>query len=430
MSNPSDGGDERDGGENGDDGDNAVDWLGEIDWSEEPPDGPEEESGGSGSSEPVDRIQAGTADRDGTGDDTESRRVDPETGGGRDGDDIESDGVSHADPDRDRPDPSAETDDTGEFDAETDDTGKSDADTDPSDPTDQIRAALSEVRREVRKAAVIHAAAEGALVAVVAGLLLSLATPAALSGAVGLPGVVFEVLRSLPTVGSVAPRTIGVGWVVAAGLGLAAFAAAFGLRLRRPLVEQFEAANPSVREALRTARDAVEGGRDTEMARRLYADVIATLRETSSLELVEGRRLLVTVLLVAVVAIAGVQVAVVNPDLGGLLAGGDAGTGVQQPDDDEDLQDGEEILGDAEDVEAGDEVENITVPGTGEGGDDGPTAPGVGTGGGGGSGEFDSQQAGFAGNDRIEDAELVREYNLRIREFDDEDETETDDETA
>ena len=164
------------------------------------------------------------------------------------------------------------------------------------------------------------------------------------------------------------------------------------------------------------------------MARRLYADVIATLRETSSLELVEGRRLLVTVLLVAVVAIAGVQVAVVNPDLGGLLAGSDAGSGVQQPDDDEELQDGDEILGDAEDVEAGDEVENITVPGTGEGGDDGPTAPGVGTGGGGGSGEFDSQQAGFAGNERIEDAELVREYNLRIREFDDEDAT--NDETA
>ena len=414
MSNPSDGGDERESGEHGDgidedDGGDGIDWLSGIDWSEEPPDEPGAESSGSDSSESVDRIETGTADRDDTG----SGRVDTETGG-RDGNDVGSNTTRGSESDRD--DPEAGTADERE------------PDTDRSEPTDQIRAALSEVRREVRKAALLHAAAEGALVAVVAGLVLSLATPAALSGAIGLPGVVFEALRSLPGVGAVAPRTIAVGWVVAVGLGFVAFAVAFGLRLRRPLIEQFEAANPPVREALRTARDAVEGGRDTEMARRLYADVIATLRETSSLELVGGRRLLVTVLLVAVVAIAGVQVAVVNPDLGGLLAGGDAGSGVQQPDDDQELQDGDEILGDAEDVEAGDEVENITVPGTGEGGDDGPTAPDVGTGGGGGSGEFDSQQAGFAGNERIEDAELVREYNLRIREFDDEDAT--NDETA
>jgi hypothetical protein len=419
MSNPGDGTDEHESGGSGDGSDedgggDGIDWLSGIDWSEEPTGGSGAESSGSDSSESIDRIETGTADRDDPGDDTGSSRGDTETGGSRDEDDIGSDNTLRSESDRD--DPAAGIADERE------------PDTDPSEPTDQIRAALSEVRREVRKAAVIHAAVEGALVAVVAGLLLSVATPAPLSGAVGLPGVVFEGLRSLPVVGTVAPRTIAVGWVVAVGLGVVAFAAACGLRLRRPLIEQFEAANPPVREALRTARDAVEGGRDTEMARRLYADVITTLRETSSLELVEGRRLLVTVLLVAVVAIAGVQVAVVNPDLGGILAGDDPGSGVQQPDDDEELQDGEEILGDAEDVEAGDEVENITVPGTGEGGDDGPTAPGVGTGGGGGSGEFDSQQAGFAGNDRIEDAELVREYNLRIREFDDEDAT--NDETA
>ena len=414
MSNPSDGGNERESGESGDgidedDGGDGIDWLSGIDWSEEPPGEPGAESGGSDSSESADRIETGTADRDDTG----SGRVNTETGG-RDGNDVGSDTTRGSESDRDDPDAGT--------------ANEREPDTDRSEPTDQIRAALSEVRREVRKAALLHAAAEGALVAVVAGLVVSLATPAALSGAIGLPGVVFEALRSLPVVGAVAPRIIAVGWVVGVGLWFVAFAATFGLRLRRPLIEQFEAANPPVREALRTARDAVEGGRDTEMARRLYADVIATLRETSSLELVEGRRLLVTVLLVAVVAIAGVQVAVVNPDLGGLLAGSDAGSGVQQPDDDEELQDGDEILGDAEDVEAGDEVENITVPGTGEGGDDGPTAPGVGTGGGGGSGEFDSQQAGFAGNERIEDAELVREYNLRIREFDDEDAT--NDETA
>ena len=426
MSNPSDGADGSDGSEDGDDtGEDAVDWLGDIEWSEEPSGGSDDESGGRGSSESIDRIETSSADRDDAGDGPRGRQTDTETGGGRGGGGVESGGISRADSDRDGPESGVDTGGSGEFDADINDIN---ADIDPSESPARIRAALSEVRREVRKAAVIHAASEGALVAVVTGLLLSLATPAALSGAVGLPGVVFGALRRLPVIGAVAPRTIAVWWFAAMGLGFVAFAAAFGLRLRRPLVEQFEAANPPVREALRTARDAVEGGRDTEMARRLYADVIATLQETSSVELVEGRRLLVTVLLVVIVAVAGVQVAVVNPDLGGLLAGGDTGPGVEQPDDDEELQDGDEILGDAEDVEAGDEVENITVPGTGEGGDDGPTAPGVGTGGGGGSGEFDSQQAGFAGNDRIEDAELVREYNLRIREFDDEDAT--NDETA
>ena len=297
-----------------------------------------------------------------------------------------------------------------------------DPDVDPADAgasTDRIRAALSEVRGEVRKAALVHAAVEGALVAVVATLLFSLATPAPLSGALPLPAVAFGILRNLPAVGAVAPRTVGVAPLVALGLGGVGFAGAYLVRLRRPLVEQFEAANPPVREALRTARDAVDGGRDTEMARRLYADVIATLRETSTLELVDARRLAVTVLLVGVVAVAGVQVAVINPDLGGILPGGNGpGATVEQPDDDE-LQDGEEILGDAEDVGAGDEVENITVLGTGEGDEEGPTAPDAGTGGGGGSGEFDGQQAGFGGEERIEDAELVREYNLRIREFDD-----------
>ena len=297
----------------------------------------------------------------------------------------------------------------------------------PAASTDRIHAALSEVRREVRKAALAHAAVEGALAAVLATLLLSLVTPAPLSGAVPLPALAVAALETLPGVGSTAPRTVGVASVVAVGVGGVGFAGAYLLRLRRPLIEQFEAANPPVREALRTARDASEGGSDTEMARRLYADVIATLRETSSLELVDARRLTVTVVLVAVIAVASVQVAVINPDLAGVLSGGNGpGASIDQPDDDE-LQDGDDILGDAEDVEAGDEVENITVPGTGEGGGEGPTAPDAGAGGGGGSGEFDSRQAGFAGDERIEDAELVREYNLRIREFDDGDAQNDDD---
>jgi hypothetical protein len=291
--------------------------------------------------------------------------------------------------------------------------------------TDRIRAALAEVRREVRKAAVVHAAVDAALAALLANLVLALVEPSALAGAIGLPAVVTAALGDLPLLGGAAPRTVQLASLVAVAIGVVAFAAAYALRLRRPLIEQFEAANPGVREALRTARDAVDDGTDTEMARRLYGDVIATLRQTSSLELVETRRVVVTVLVIVLVSLASVQVAVVDPDLGGLLGGGNGDTGIDQPDDDG-LQDGDQILGDPEDVQAGDDLENISVPGTGEGSGDGPTGPSDGLGGGGGSGEFDSQQAGFAGEERIEDAELVREYNLRIRGIDEGSEAESD----
>ncbi len=380
-----------------------VEWLDGAEWPEDPP----------SDDEGIDVIGDADAESDGDGFRAagDGSATDGRSGGSDSGTAGPDPPAAPAEPDSADPEPTATATDP------------------PAATADRITAALSEVRREVRKAALVHAAVEGALVAVVANLFLSLASPAPLSGAVPLPAVVHGVLGRLPGVGAAAPRTVGTASIVAVGVGGAGFAGAYLLRLRRPLIEQFEAANPAVREALRTARDAVEGDADTEMARRLYADVIATLRETSSLELVDARQLTVAVVLVAVVAAASVQIAVVDPDLAGVFPGGnDPGANIEQPDDDE-LQDGDDILGDAEDVEAGDEVENITVPGTGEGEGEGPTAPGGGAGGGGGSGEFDSQQAGFAGDERIEDAELVREYNLRIREFDD-DGTENDDDTA
>ena len=302
------------------------------------------------------------------------------------------------------------------------DVGSADADAEAAagESTTQIRAALDEVRREVRKVALVHAAVDAALFALLANLVLALLEPSRLAVGVRLPSALAEALGAVPLVGEFAPRAIAATSLVAVALGVLAFAVEYVLRLRRPLVEQFEGANPPVDEALRTARDAVDAGGDTEMARRLYGDVVETLGETSTLELVETRRVAVTIVLVVLVSLASVQVAVVDPDLAGILGvGGDDPT-VDRPEDDE-LQDGEDILGDPEDVEAGDEFENISVPGTGEGGGDGPTGPGDGFGGGGGSGEFDSQQAGFAGEERIEDAELVREYNLRIREIEDED---------
>jgi hypothetical protein len=199
------------------------------------------------------------------------------------------------------------------------------------------------------------------------------------------------------------------------------FAVAVSLRVRRPLVEQFEAANPSVREALRTARDAVGDDADSEMARRLYGDVLDRLGGSSGLALVDGRRVGVTVVVAVLLSIATVQVAVA--DLA--LFDGPADATEEGPSEPETnytgLRDGDSVLGDSEAVEAGDEELNASIDSTGGGQDVGDEqqfpsdgGPGTGTSGAG----VDSQQAGFAAPERVEDAELVREYNRRIRSDD------------
>lgn len=309
-----------------------------------------------------------------------------------------------------------------------------------SDAAAKMRAALAEVRGEARKAAVVYAAVDAALLALLTNLLFRVYRPAALPEAVALPSAVAGA-------GGVVPGSLAFPSILGVTLGIAAFCGEYALRTRRPLVEQFEAANPAVTEALRTARDTVErratssrtqsgdaadDGANTEMARRLYDDVLDRLRETSSVELLQTRRVVTTTLLVVLVSVASIHVAVVDLDLTdavGSLGGGDAEDDPRtddsrDADDPSDLQDGDQILGDAEDVSAGDEVMNATLEGTGGG---------TGSGGGAGSpasydsGGFsgdtvESQQAGFAPDEQLEDADLIREYNLQIRDDRDDDE--------
>lgn len=273
-------------------------------------------------------------------------------------------------------------------------------------PRTEMAAALRVIRREGWKAAVVEAAVEAAAAFLLANLLVTVA-------GFGPARIV------LPTIGpvvAVGGATLPGSAVVAVAVGLAVFAAGLWLRVRRPLVEQFEAANPAVAEALRTARDAVEDGADSRMATRLYADVLDRLRGTSSLGLVRLRRVTGTLVVALALSAATTQVAVydLRP------AGGDAPES-RVPADDGDpeftgLRDGDAVLGDPEDVSAGDE--NLTARVESTGGDqeldDLGQFPSTGAGGGGGA--VDSQQAGFDQPERIEDAELIREYNLRIRE--------------
>jgi hypothetical protein len=287
----------------------------------------------------------------------------------------------------------------------------------------KMRRALKEVRREGRKVAVIYAVVDAALVVLLSNLALRLYRPSVLPETVALPA-------SVVGAGGVVPAGVHGASIVGLALGLVVGVAEFALRTRRPLVEQFEAANPPVREALRTARDALDDGANTEMATRLYEDVVGRLRETSSAELVGTRRVVLTTVLVVALSIASIQVAVVDLDLTDALGGSNTDDGGAQRDPAErdpaqdDLQDGDQILGDAEDVSAGDESLNATIEGAGEGsgGGSGSTAPPSSYDSGGFSGgTVESQRAGFAEQEQIEDAELIREYNLRIRDDGDDD---------
>jgi len=95
------------------------------------------------------------------------------------------------------------------------------------------------------------------------------------------------------------------------------------------------------------------------------------------------------------------------------------------------LLDGERVLGDREEVSAGDDNQTAELESSGGGRDvdEDRNFPDQERRGGGGSGSsgVDSQQAEFAAPDQVEDADLVREYNRRIR---DQDAQTTDDESG
>lgn len=280
---------------------------------------------------------------------------------------------------------------------------------------ERIRAALRAVRFEAWKAATIHSVVDAAAVFLAVNLVVAALGPAGLPDQIPVPTGVTDPIADAAGV-SLAQVTIPSSALVALGVGLLTLGVALWLRLRRPLIEQFEAVNPPVAEALRTARDALEDERDSAMAVRLYEDVLDRLAESSGVALVNLRRLAVTLVVVAVLSVATVQVAAV--DLA-LLDGTDDGPTdgpVDQPSEFTGLEDGDAVLGDPEDVQAGDENLTAQIESTGGEEEVDPTQQFPSDGAGSPSGSFDSQQAGFAGSEELEDAELIREYNLRIRD--------------
>ncbi|SEO67578.1 hypothetical protein SAMN04487948_104118 [Halogranum amylolyticum] len=260
-------------------------------------------------------------------------------------------------------------------------------------PRTAVDEALREIRREGLKIAVVYSVVDAAL----ATLLVNLA---------------FHLFGTEWPLGPfLVDGTLPGTTLVAVGVGLLVGGVEFAVRRRRPIVEQFEAANPSVSELLRTARDAVAADRDSRMARVLYVEVLARLRETSSVDLVDLRRLSLTLVVVLVLSVASIQVAVVDLDLGG----GDSSADSEADPSYDGLRDGSEVLGAAENVSAGDNEIDARISGAGEG--DAPPGGASSSYDAGGvpSGDVESQQAGFSAAERLEDSELIRDYNLELR---------------
>jgi hypothetical protein len=307
-------------------------------------------------------------------------------------------------------------------------TTPADGDADPPPEERKIRRALTQIRREGWKMAIIYAVVDATLATLLTNLVATAAGIPGLPARLSLPGVVLSALRD-PGVAPADP-TVASGVVVGLAAGIVVLVVEVAWRVRRPLIEQFEAANPDLREALRTARDAVERGESgrSPMALRLYENVLDDLRAASSVGLLDLRRIALTVVLVAAVSIATIQLAVVDIS----LAGG--GTPEAEPDGGTDteytgLEDGSSILGEPEDVPEGEENldASIDTEGSGSGDTDADadveSAAAYDESGFDDSGTVESQRAGFSQRERLEDADLIREYNLRIREDDDDDDS-------
>lgn len=280
-----------------------------------------------------------------------------------------------------------------------------------SEARERMERAVRAVRREGQKAALVASTVEAVAVLLVVDVSLAVVPVAALPPTVAVPD---------PLVPAPALAAVDIGAVVAVVAGLSTFGFGLGLRLRRSTVEQFAAVNPEVAEALRTARDVLESDREGRMAERLYEDTVDRLGEASSLGLLGVRRVGVVLVVVAVLAPASIGVTATGFEVA-LGGGGPTATTSTTTDDYEGLQDPNAVLGEPEDVEAGSETVNATVGSEGSDGDESRTASsGAYDGGfGGPETEVESQQAGFAEQERLEDAELIREYNLRVREEDD-----------
>ena len=289
-------------------------------------------------------------------------------------------------------------------------------------PREELLAAVSEISREAKKAAFLQAALDAMLVFVVLRLALQLTPVGEGSGAlvsVPIPG---GLAGALSGVGIILPDPVTVTGAGAATVLTAVswFVADAFLRYERLGVERFEADNPVVEEALRTARDTAEGDVDSPVAAELYREVLGRLEDTSSRAFLQRRQLVAVVVGLALVSAATVGVAGLglspigtggDADVGTVGgAGGGGGAGGESSG----SGGGEDLLGEEGEVERGTDDRSLQLRGEGEG-----QAGGGGDYSGGSfdadPGRVEASRAEFSEEERPEDAELVRAYTERIR---------------
>ncbi|KAB1189274.1 hypothetical protein GJR98_11760 [Haloferax sp. MBLA0077] len=274
-----------------------------------------------------------------------------------------------------------------------------------------MAAAVREVRREVKKAALVPSVVDAAAVTLLANVVFRV---------VELPFSTSVSLGGLPGVDP--GTTVHVAVPIALALGILVAVVEYTVRMWQPPVAQFERANPPVAEALRTARDTISTDGTSAMAVALYDDVLTRLKSTSSVELLPTRRVAVTLVFALLLSVASIHVAIEDIQInvpGGQQNGN--GSDLDAQDRPTELQNGSAILGDPENVTAGSEELNATLSGV-AGSGDGPSssAAAYDSSGFGGESGVESQRAGYLEDDTLEEAELIRNYTLKIRDQDDE----------
>jgi hypothetical protein len=309
----------------------------------------------------------------------------------------------------------------------------SEAPVESDDPLEQIREAIAEIRNEGLKASLIHGVVESSLVLIALAVGLSLSSPSWLPETVTVPASVIEGLNGAAATAGysgtpfASPYEMSAALLLAVAAGLVFFVVDVALVYRSRTVETFEAFNPEVREALRTARDAAEDGHDDTMARQLYDEVIEKLEDTSSGGFISGRRMAMSLVMIIGIGLLVVYVSMLGLNFqpgeglfpGGGGPGGDGAASSTSTSEEKQSRwdDANSVLGEEKSAGPGG-TDSVGVGLT----QSGSTATGSGTGGG-DPGEFpdsstevQTQRAGYDAQEQIEDADLVKNYNLRIRE--------------
>lgn len=276
--------------------------------------------------------------------------------------------------------------------------------TDDTPGVGEVEAALREARREIRKAALVHSSVDAALA----------------GAAVGFAGTVLGLDARV----GIELEPVSVTTVAALAATGLAFLLGMAYWVRGTPEERFEAANTGLTPALRTARDIVDDGRSDVMARRLYADVIDRLRTASSADLIRERRVAIAIVLATLLSLGTLQAAVagveLTPDESTDVAGGGPGANPErEPPTNTTLRSGDEVLGTPSDPSVGDEELRANVSTSGGGGEEEPDDRNYEASGLSSDTTIETSRAGFSSRDDVENADIIRDYNLKIRENDD-----------